>query len=214
MQSTRTAIGLGVIGQAVVLARIAGLAADGSVALVVAAVVLAVALARAAPRTASMIAWGGFGMTLGWWADLGFQSATEVARFHGIDALWCRTPAIGAFGHELPGVGHLASWMNVGMILFGTPAVIRCVRPASVLRCTVGMILGMGAGSLLAARVASGLAPTMAVFIDYIAMSAGMWLGMAAIERVPGRRDQMPRKAAIATSPQPTIVTRNPAAPA
>lgn len=210
----RTLVALGVIGQGAVLARIAGLGARGSVLLVVTAAVLGVALMRAAPRTASMIAWGGLGMTLGWWADLGFQSATEVARFHGIDAIWCRTPAIGAFGHALPGVGHLASWMNVGMILFGTPAVTRCARPGSVLRCTVGMILGMSAGSLLAARVASGLAPTISVLIDYTAMSAGMCLGMAAIERVPWRRDQMPRKAAIATRPQPAIVTRNPAAPA
>ena len=214
MQSTRGAIGLGVIGQAAVLARIAGLAGSSAALLVVTAAAASVLVMRAAPRTASMIAWGGLGMTLGWWADLGFQSAADVARFHGIDALWCRTPAIGAFGHELPGFGHLASWMNVGMIVFGTPAVIRCAGPASVLRCTIGMVLGMSAGSLLAARVASGLAPAMAVLIDYTAMSAGMCLGMAAIEQVPWRRDQMPRKAAIATSPQPTIVTRNPAAPA
>lgn len=171
-------------------------------------------LTRAAPATASMIGWGGLGMTLGWWADLGFQSATDVARLHGIDAIWCRTPALGAVWHEVPGLGHLASWMNAGMIAFGMPVAARCMRPASLLRCTIGMILGMSGGSLLAARVASGLTPAAAVFVDSTLMSAGMYLGMVALERLPWRRDQMPRKAAIATRPQPAIVTRNPRAPA
>lgn len=214
MRSTRVVVAIGLIGQAAVVARIAGFGAAGTLPLLAAAVAAATLLARASPATAVMIGWGGLGMTLGWWADLGFRSAVDVAQHNGIDAIWCRAPALGTAWHAVPGLGHLASWMNAGMLLFGVPAAACCLRPAPLLRCTLGMILGMSAGSRLAAGVASGLDPTTAVLVDQAFMSAGMVGGMLGIERLPWRRAQMPRNTAIATSAQPAIVTRKPAAPA
>jgi len=214
MRWTRILGAFGLVGQAAVVVRIAGLDPAAMWPLGASAAAVATLLMRTAPATASMIGWGGLGMTLGWWADLGFQSAADVARLHGIDAIWCRAPALGALGHEVPGFGHFVSWMNAGMIAFGMPVAAFGLPPASLLRCTIGMILGMSGGSLLASRVASGLAPAAAVLVDYTLMSAGMYLGMIAVERLPWRGDQMPRKAAIATRPQPAIVTRKPRAPA
>lgn len=214
MRWTRVVVAIGVVGQAAVVARIAGLGVAATLPLLAAAVAAATLLARAAPATALMIGWGGLGMTLGWWADLGFRSAADVAQHDGIAAIWCRAPALGAAWHDVPGLGHLASWMNAGMFLFGVPVAACCLRPAPLLRCTLGMILGMSVGSRLAAGVASGLDPAAAVLVDHACMSAGMVGGMLGIERLPWRRAQMPRNVAIATSAQPAIVTRKPAAPA
>jgi hypothetical protein len=214
MHWTRAVMAIGLVGQAGAVARIGDLGIVATLLLLVTAVVAAILLTRAAPATALMIGWGGFGMTLGWWADLGFRSAVEVAQHSGIDAIWCRTPALGSAWHVVPGVGHLVSWMNAGMLLFGVPAAAFLLRPWSMLRCTLGMILGMSAGSRLAATVASGLDPAAAVLVDHALMSAAMIGGMLGIEHLPWPRAQMPRNAAIATSAQPAIVTRKPAAPA
>jgi len=214
MRWTRVVVAIGLVGQAAAVARIAGFGVAATLPFLAAAVAAATLLARAAPATAVMIGWGGLGMTLGWWADLGFRSAVDVAQHNGIEAIWCRATSLGTAWHVVPGLGHLISWMNAGMLLFGVPAAACCLRPAALLRCTLGMILGMSAGSRLAAGVASGLDPAVAVLVDHAFMSAGMVGGMLGIERLPWRHAQMPRNAAIATSAQPAIVTRKPAAPA
>jgi len=214
MRWTRIVAGLGVVGQAVVVARIAGLGVAAALPLVAAAAAGAILVARSSPAAAWMIGWGGLGMTLGWWADLGFRTAREVAQHGGLEAIWCRAPALESAAHAVPGFGHLASWMNAGMLLFGIPAALRWMRPALLLRCTIGMLLGMSAGSQLAAAVAGRWDPAAAVIVDYAAMSAGMLAGMAAVELLSWRRVQIPRNVAIATRAQPATVTRNPSAPA
>ena len=213
MRRTRIVVGLGVFGQALVVARIAGLDPVATLPLLAVAGAGAGLLARARPAAAWMIGWGGLGMTLGWWADLGFRTAGEVAQHGGLEAIWCRAPALESAAHAVPGFGHLASWMNAGMLLFGIPAALRWMRPALLLRCTIGMLLGMSAGSKLAAAVAGRWDPAAAVIVDYVAMSAGMMAGMIAVERLSWRV-QIPRNAAIATRAQPATVTRNPSAPA
>jgi hypothetical protein len=214
MRWTRTVAGIGSFGQALVVARIAGLDLAAAWPLLFAAVAGAVLLARTGPAAAWMIGWGGLGMALGWWADLGFGTAVDAVRLGGVDAIWCHAPALGSTRFAVPGLWHLASWMNAGMLLFAIPVASRWMRPAPLLRCTIGMAFGMSAGSWLAAFVAAGSDPAAAVIVDYAAMSAGMVAGMFALERMPGQRAQMPRNAAIATRAQPATVTRNPSAPA
>ena len=52
------------------------------------------------PRPRGWSGCGGLGMTLGWWADLGFRSCDRGAvQRGGIDAIWCRAPALGAALH-------------------------------------------------------------------------------------------------------------------
>lgn len=202
------------MAQIVVVARIAGLGFATAWPLIAAGVAGAALVARRSPATAWMIGWGGFGMTLGWWADLDFRSAIDIAGHGTIDAIWCRAPALDAGAHGAASLGHLLSWMNAGMLLAGVPAGAWWMSRASLLRCTIGMLVGMSAGAQLAAIVAADLHPIAAVIADYVAMSVGMGIGMVAFERLPWPRVQMPRNAAIATSAQPAIVTRNPSAPA
>jgi hypothetical protein len=214
MRRTQILVGLGMLGQAMIVARIAGLDVAGTLPLLAVAGAGAALVARGRPAAAWMIAWGGLGMTLGWWADLDFRTAVEVARHGGIAAIWCRAPAFTSATHAVPGFGHLASWMNAGMLLFGIPVAARWMRPASLLRCTIGMLVGMSAGSQLVAAVAGRWDPAAAVIVDDVAMSAGMVAGMVAAERLFWRHAQIPRNAAIATRAQPATVTRNPSAPA
>ena len=112
-------------------------------------------------------------------------------------------------------LGHPFSWMNVGMLAFGLPAQALARRAAfagashglhAPLPCAVAMIAKMTAGSRLVSRLVALLTPVAAVAADYTLMLAGMSAGMLLV--------QIPRKAAIATSAQPAIVTRKPAAPA
>jgi hypothetical protein len=183
--------GFGTVGAA--LAAPAGLAAGRAVV---------AGAGRRAPDLVAMLALGGFGMTLGWWVDLGAGSAAAVAP---VDTVWCRSSQ-----------AHLGvcSWMNAGMLAFGLPAVVAAQRrrglcghrgPALLL-CGAGMTVGMSAGSALAARLAGSLGPGAFVPVHFALMTAGMLAAMALL--------QMPRHAAIATRAQPSTVTRNPAAPA
>jgi len=215
--------------QLALLGWIAGLGATGASAgaLVGAAIGAScggVALRRA-PIFAAMLAFGGLGMTLGWWADLGFRSAAEVSAHARapFDLLWCRSAPGPASLAGLPGLGHVFSWMNAGMLALGMPAVALVRRRAGCAHrdgfaatalCAAAMALGMLAGSVAAGVVAAQLAPAQIVIADWALMSVGMLAGMALAERAPRWLAQMPRHAAIATSAQPTTVTRNPSAPA
>jgi hypothetical protein len=141
-------------------------------------------LASRWPEASAMLAIGGLGMTLGWWIDLGFRSAADVAP-HGaaaLDTIWCRAPLARAGS----GLGHLLSWMNAGMLAFGLPAMAWARRASPVdrdlcrsLGCALAMIGGMTAGSSGAAWLASPLNPATAVLCDWLGMTAGMLVGMA-----------------------------------
>jgi len=185
--------------QLALLAWLAGLGVAG--ALAAAALGLAFggfALRRAAtrwPGAVAMLALGGLGMTLGWWADLGFTSAAATAAHAraASDPLWCRAPAAAASLAGLPGLGHVVSWMNAGMLVFGMPAVALAHRASDaaarhaageLVACALAMIAGMTAGSRLALLGAQRLDPTAIVLLDYAGMLAGMALGMALARRV------------------------------
>ena len=211
------------------LAGVAGLGVSGAVCGAALGLGLGAVAARwltgRAPVAAAMLAFGGLGMTLGWWADLGFRSAAAVAAHARapLDLLWCRGPAGPASLAGLPGLGHVFSWMNLGMLALGLPAMAWARRRTAcrhrsgvcaAIGCALAMTLGMTAGSLAAGAIAARLAPAEVVIADWVLMSAGMGIGMAIAERVPRWLAQMPRHAASATSAQPSTVTRNPAAPA
>jgi hypothetical protein len=173
-------------------------------------------LLRRWPEATAMLALGGLGMTLGWWADQGFRSAAAAAPHApaALDTLWCRTPLAGDAW-----LGHLLSWMNAGMLALGLPASAlarrsrRCAHDAGAsVACALAMIAGMTAGSYAAARLAAPLAPPIAVLGDWLGMTLGMLAGMGLVRAAA--RVQMPRHAASATSAQPITVTRKPAAPA
>jgi hypothetical protein len=187
----------------------------GAGALVVAGVGCALgprALARA-PAMVAMVAIGGLGMLLGWWADLGFRTGAafaEHARMP-LDTIWCRAPAGPAALAGLPEFG-LASWMDLGMLTFGVPARLAAGgrRRGGVVRtlaCGAAMLVGMRLGCHMASSLGASLAPPLAVLADYAGMMGGMAIAMALVA-------QIPRHAAIATSAQPSTVTRKPAAPA
>jgi hypothetical protein len=162
---------LALCAQAVLLARIAGLEAGSSLALVGAACGLAFALRS--PPLLDALAFGGLGMTLGWWVDLGLP--WRVAGVADVPpAAWCGSA---------PGFTGAASWMNAGM-LAGAAVAARfaaCSRPRFVAEC-VGMLLGMH----LAAR-AVALSPNLALIAPHAAMCAGMLAGMQ-ISRVESLR--------------------------
>ncbi len=124
--------------------------------------------------TFSMVAVGGVGMNLGWWADLGFRSA-------GPGAMGCCQSAGGLLG---------APWMYVGMVALGTPAMyllrrsavrfsIRswcCVGP--IVLGIPGMVVGMWIGSIASRMFALGWSWQFAGVIDFAWMTAGMVVGM------------------------------------
>ncbi|RIL04761.1 MAG: hypothetical protein DCC71_12995 [Proteobacteria bacterium] len=203
------------------LGWLAGLGVAGAVASAALGVALGglVMLRVAArwPGAVAMLALGGLGMTLGWWADLGFASAASVAAHARLpyDPLWCRVPAGLASLAGVPGVGHVVSWMNAGMLALGLPA-MALARGAcgdgtgrtrtELVVCALAMVAGMTAGSHVVLLAAGALAPGAIVLLDWAGMMAGMAIGMAL--------DQIPRHAASATSAQPATVTAKPAAPA
>jgi len=183
-------VAAGLVVQAIALAAIASPGRPAGAALVGGAV-LAGLLARAAwtglgarGRAAlAMLAWGGLGMTVGWWADLGFASA--AARFA------AAAPPAGAFCGFAPeagaGVGHpqVVSWMNAGMLALGiaglrvvhAPRARRGAAAACAAECAA-MLLGMHAAAWLAGHVAAALAPPAAVVTTHALMNAGMLAGM------------------------------------
>lgn len=191
----------------------AGIAAG---ALVVAGVACALgprAFARA-PATVAMVAIGGLGMLLGWWADLGFRTGAAFAAHARtpLDTIWCRAPAGAAALSGLPPLGLGVSWMDLGMLAFGVPASLAAGRHrrggvAGALVCGVAMLAGMRAGCHVVSSIGASLAPPLAVLADYAGMMGGMAIAMALVA-------QIPRQAEIATSAQPSTVTRKPAAPA
>jgi hypothetical protein len=190
----------------------AGIAAGALVAAGLACALGPRALARA-PATVAMVSIGGLGMLLGWWADLGFRTGAafaEHARMP-IDTIWCRAPAGPAALAGLPALG-IASWMDLGMLAFGVPASLaagghRRGGTTSALVCGVAMLVGMRVGCHAASSLGASFAPPLAVLVDYAGMMGGMAIAMALVA-------QIPRQAAIATSAQPSTVTRKPAAPA
>lgn len=223
------ALALGHGFQIGLLAWVAGFGGFGvclglGVGMLVGAIAARTLLARA-PGVVAMLVFGGLGMMLGWWADLGFRSAAEVAAHARapLDLLWCRSPAGPASLAGLPGLGHVFSWMNAGMLALGMPAVALARRRfgcahgrgiAAAAACALAMALGMSAGSVAAGVVAAHLTPSIVVLVDWALMSAGMLAGMELAERAPRWLAQIPRHAASATSAQPSTVTPNPAAPA
>lgn len=191
----------------------AGIAA-GSVVVAGLACALGPRLLARAPATVAMVAIGGLGMLLGWWADLGFRTGASFAAHARmpIDTIWCRAPAGPAALAGLPALGLPGSWMDLGMLAFGVPASLlagghRRGGAARAVACGLVMLVGMRVGCRLAASIGGALAPPLAVLADYAGMMGGMALAMALL-------DQIPRHAAIATSAQPSTVTRKPAAPA
>lgn len=167
-----------------------------------------------APATVAMLAIGGLGMLLGWWADLGFRTGAEFAAHARapIDSIWCRSTGAGAELSSLPGLGLVVSWMDLGMLAFGVPASLAAAThrrsgAAGALVCGVAMIAGMRVGCHAAAVVGASLPPPLAVLAEWAGMMAGMAIAMGLVA-------QIPRHAAIATSAQPSTVTRKPAAPA
>ncbi len=131
-----------------------------------------------ADMTWSMVALGGFGMNLGWWADLGFTGGAAAA-----GACACCAAADG-------GPVALLSWMNAGMLALGVPAMFLLrYRPqpwswrkwccSGMLFIGVpGMVVGMGIGSSAAVTWLSGAEPALAQLGHYLLMMAGMVVGM------------------------------------
>jgi len=93
MSSAPLLVAAGLLGQGALLVPLAGTGAAAGLRLAAGAALAGVLAALAWPRLArparaslAMLAAGGFGMTLGWWADLGFGSAAAA----GPDAAaWC-----------------------------------------------------------------------------------------------------------------------------
>jgi D-xylose transport system substrate-binding protein len=183
----------GLLAQALLLVALADLAPRTAASLIAGgclAALVAVALwprLSGALRTAlAMLALGGLGMTLGWWADLGFASAAALLRADPEAAAagaWCglaRPDGSAQGGLRLP----LLSWMNAGMVVAGA-LTLRAVRGPS-LRHRAGhlaletgaMLAGMNLGALLAARVAGRLPAEVAVVTAHASMNAGMLAGM------------------------------------
>jgi len=171
-RSSRGGLGIGaaLTAQVALLARIAGLDAGGVAATVaigvIGAATLIPAALRRAPEATVMLAAGGLGMTAGWWADLGFTTAAAVAAHarEPLDLVWCRSPAGPASLASLPGLRHI-SWMNLGMLAFGMPAVAAARRRgarddahgiAALIACAAAMSIGMSAGTRAAAALTPG----------------------------------------------------------
>jgi hypothetical protein len=202
------------IAQVALLAWIAGLGASGVAAAVaigaIGAATLIPAALRRVPEATVMLAAGGLGMTAGWWADLGFTTAAAVAAHarEPLDLVWCKSPAGPASLASLPGLRHI-SWMNLGMLALGMPAVAAARRRASrgdahgiptLIACAAAMSIGMYAGSRGAAAIAPALGAPGVVIADWALMIVGMLAGMAAVERVHRWMAQIPRKSPIASA--------------
>lgn len=129
---------------------------------------------RYAQMTFAMLGAGNWGMLLGWWAESGFGTFSPMASCccHQADA------PLASAGIQIP-------WMYVGMVLFGTPPMLRneYLGASAWLRWSlgalsaVGMVLGMMAGASVAERLnPSGASSAFLVLL--ICMTVGMLLGM------------------------------------
>lgn len=175
---------VGLVGQGILLAIIGGW--SFGYILITAAIFLALAALAlyAWPRmpawmdmTFAMVTLGGFGMNLGWWADLGFNPATA--------AFMCPCSQASA-GHG----SAILNWMNAGMLLLGVPAMFivrRIKEPFDIRRWCCGgmivlgipgMVIGMMTGSLLAHHLAQTWPLWLTLVLDYALMILGMCVGM------------------------------------
>jgi hypothetical protein len=189
------AAGLG--AQAAVLVALAGPDRAEACALLAGAAVAAAGAAAAwrglsgAGRAClGMLALGGLGMTLGWWADLDFGSAAALLRAVSAataTGAWCGLAPLGA-AHAAPSAPHALAWMNAGMLLGGVLAMRVAhagapgCRPVRVALESLAMLAGMHAGGCAAIRVADGLGPALAVVTAHALMNAGMLAGMQVAE--------------------------------
>lgn len=172
----------GLLGQIAVVAAIADLETGPAAVALGLGALAAWILLRVWPHlpawadmTAAMVTLGGLGMNLGWWADLGFAPSPAGA------------PCCGGGGEAVPSV---VSWMSLGMLLLGVPAMFlvrhtwRRFRWGSwccggmVLLGIPGMVAGMLAGSVLAGSLAGAWSPAARVLLDHLLMLAGMCVGM------------------------------------
>jgi len=167
-------------GMAAVTSVLADLSWPGVAALLFVALLATEALRRfwsLAPlwldMTLGMVTAGGFGMALGWWADLGFDTGLAAT---------CPCAA--------PSGTRLFTGMNAGMLLLGVPAMylLRHTRRRFEWRrwcCggmlvfgVPGMIAGMMAASMLVHGAALPVSPAALVLLDMGAMLLGMAAGM------------------------------------
>jgi hypothetical protein len=168
------------LGLAAVTAVLADVGAAGWAGLLAFAAVAAFALRRwwrlAPPwldMTLGMLTLGGFGMALGWWADLGFDTGLAAT---------CPCAA--------PSGTSVVNWMNAGMLLLGVPAMYLlrhtwqrfrwrrwCCGGMLVLG-VPGMVLGMLAASTLVHGADLAVTRSTLVLIDMGAMLLGMAVGM------------------------------------
>jgi len=172
--------GASLVGMAAVTAVLADLGWTGWAGLFLAAAAGTAALAlwwERAPKwldmTLGMITAGGFGMALGWWADLSFDTGLAAT---------CPCAE--------PGGTRLLTWMNGGMLLLGVPAMYLLRHTIEPFRfrkwcCggmlvfgVPGMILGMMAGSVLVHGAGLPWSPSALVLADMGAMLLGMAAGM------------------------------------
>jgi hypothetical protein len=199
MRGSGLVVAVAVGAQAAVLAALAGLPAHGASALLGGAAVAAAGAAAAWPRLSragrawlGMLALGGLGMTLGWWADLDFGSAAALVRTAPAAVAagaWCGLAPLAGGAHVGRRAAHALAWMNAGMLLGGVLAMrlahgrggAGCGRARVALE-SLAMLLGMNAGGLAATRVAAGLAPALAVVTAHALMNAGMLAGMQLAE--------------------------------
>jgi hypothetical protein len=192
---------VGLLAQAAVLVRLADLAPRAGATLVAGAALAAAIAGAAWPRLAPaaraslvMLAGGGFGMTLGWWGELGFTSAAAWLRAAPESTAWCGL-APATPGAHLGPVHALLSWMNAGMLAAGVLAMrgarvrqgAACGRGALALD-AIAMVVGMSGGAALASRLAPGASPAAAVVGAHALMNAGMLAGMqvVALARIAG----------------------------
>jgi len=213
-RSSRGAIGAAAIAQVALLAWIAGLGASGVAAAVAIGAILAATLGptalRRAPEATVMLAVGGLGMTVGWWADLGFATAAAVATHarEPLDLVWCWSHPGPDSLTALPSLSHTLSLMNLGMLALGMPAVAAARQRAgrgdahgiaALVACAAAMWIGMSAGSRGAEAIAPALGASGVVLADWALMCVGMLAGMAAVERALRWMAQIrdPRRAAF-----------------
>jgi heavy metal translocating P-type ATPase len=168
------------LATALLLGVLADLEVPGTIALVLLAGIATSLIARFwtrlpawADMTLGMVTLGGFGMALGWWADVGFDIGTAAT-------CPCVTPT---------GTQAL-TWMNAGMLALGVPAMYVLRHTWQRFRwsrwCCSGMLLlgvpGMVVGMLVASRLVHGAdlgaSASALVLIDMGAMVAGMVVGM------------------------------------
>ncbi len=151
-----------------------------------------------------MASFGGLGMLLGWWVDLGF-TAPLAAGMHG------------AMGHGGAAAGHHAghggsllaaatSWMTAGMLAGAIPPALMLTRCAELARgswrrwvsthivgnvamvlgmIVVGRWLGMAVGRLVGSPIVGAHLAMMAGML--VGMEAGMYVGEAALGLKPWR---------------------------